>query len=191
MADTLMAKVRADGKCIRTLTVKVRYNDMMEDQCGESLEEPTDLETDIYGRLGILLRKAWRRRISLRLVSLKLSNIYDSFYRSELALDRAAEQRESRRRLARIVDDLKRRCGSDAILRGHDFILRDARNDRGKNDKNEAQSTKTKQKKKKKLRLKTRFESNVDFENVFFSFLICVGVKNQNRVALHLNWCTR
>jgi DNA-directed DNA polymerase III PolC len=126
MADTLMAKVRADGKCVRTLTVKVRYNDMMEDQCGESLEEPTDLETDIYGRLGILLRKAWRRRVSLRLVSLKLSNIYDSFYRSELTLDRASEQRESRRRLARIVDDLKRRCGPGAILRGHDFILRDA-----------------------------------------------------------------
>ncbi|HBP54693.1 MAG TPA: fused DNA polymerase IV/DNA polymerase III subunit alpha, partial [Verrucomicrobiales bacterium] len=126
MADVLMAKVRVDGKCIRTLTVKVRYNDMMEDQCGESLGEPTDLETDIYGRLGILLRKAWRRRVSLRLVSLKLSNVYDSFYRSELTLDGASEQRESRRRLARIVDDLKRRCGAGTILRGHDFILRDA-----------------------------------------------------------------
>src|SRR6185436_13903330 len=51
MADDLMAKVRADGKSIRTLTVKVRYNDMAEDQCGESLLEPTDLETDVYGRL--------------------------------------------------------------------------------------------------------------------------------------------
>ena len=132
MADVLMAKVRSDGKCIRTLTVKVRYNDMMEDQCGESLDEPTDLETDIYGRVGILMRKAWRRRVSLRLVSLKLSNIYDSFYRSELTLDRAAEQRESKRRLARIVDDLKRRCGSGTILRGHDFILRDAAIEREK-----------------------------------------------------------
>ncbi len=135
MADVLMSKVRADGKCIRTLTVKVRYNDMMEDQFGESLDEPTDLETDIYSRLGVLLRKAWRRRVSLRLVSLKLSNVYDSFYRSELTLDRAAEQRESRRRLARIVDDLKRRCGSGTIMRGHDFILRDASVERVKRKK--------------------------------------------------------
>jgi hypothetical protein len=44
-----MAKVRADGKSIRTLTVKVRYNDMAEDLCGESLREPTDLETECMG----------------------------------------------------------------------------------------------------------------------------------------------
>ncbi len=126
MADVLMAKVRSDGKCVRTLTVKIRYNDMEEDQCGESLGEPTDLETDFYGRLGILLRRAWRRRVSLRMVSLKLSRVYDSFYRSELALDHSVSQRESRRRLARIVDDLKRRCGAGVIMRGHDFILCDA-----------------------------------------------------------------
>src|SRR5512135_2504611 len=49
MADKLMAKARADGKSIRTLTVKVRYNDMDEEQAGTSLDEPTDLETEVYG----------------------------------------------------------------------------------------------------------------------------------------------
>ena len=63
MADNLMAKVREDGKTIRTVMVKVRYNDMAEDQCGESLVEPTDLETDIYGRIGVLFRAAWKRRV--------------------------------------------------------------------------------------------------------------------------------
>jgi len=43
MADHLFAKVRQERKSIRTLTVKVRYNDMAEDQCSESLIEPTDL----------------------------------------------------------------------------------------------------------------------------------------------------
>ena len=81
MADELMAKVRADGKSIRTLTVKVRYNDMDEDQASESLVEPTDLETDMYGAISTLLRKAWKRRVSLRLVSLKLSNVYDGRFR--------------------------------------------------------------------------------------------------------------
>lgn len=45
MADRLMASVRDEGKCVRTLAVKVRYNDMSEDQRSESLNEPTDLET--------------------------------------------------------------------------------------------------------------------------------------------------
>jgi DNA polymerase-4 len=37
MADELMAAVREEGKAVRTLTVKVRYNDMDEDQRSETL----------------------------------------------------------------------------------------------------------------------------------------------------------
>lgn len=125
MADELMAKVRADAKAVRTLTVKVRYNDMAEDQCSESLAEPTDLETDLYGRLHTMLRNAWKRRVSLRLVSLKLSNLYEGVFRQELALDREAQNSEARRRLARAVDELGRERGRRVILRGHDFVLRD------------------------------------------------------------------
>ena len=123
MADHLMADVRADHKSIRTVTVKVRYNDMAEDQCGESLLEPTDLETDLYSRLRPMLRQAWRRRVSLRMVSLKLSNIYDGFYGSSLPLDRAAQMAEARRRLAGVIDTLREAHGQNVIMRGHDFLL--------------------------------------------------------------------
>jgi len=64
MADSLFASVREEGRSIRTLTVKVRYNDMGEDQASESLREPTDLETEVYGLVRALLRKAWKRRVS-------------------------------------------------------------------------------------------------------------------------------
>jgi DNA-directed DNA polymerase III PolC len=124
MADNLFAKVRADGKSVRTLTVKVRYNDMDEDQCAESLMEPTDLETEVYGRLQAMLQRAWRRRVSLRLVSLRLSNLYDTFFRDELALDRGARQHEARRRLATAVDALREEHGRYVIMRGHDLTLR-------------------------------------------------------------------
>jgi len=125
MADELMVKVRAENKSIRTLTVKVRYNDMAEDQCGESLLEPTDLETDLYGRLHVLFRQAWKRRVSLRLVSLKLSNVYDGLCHLELPLQRSAQEHEARRRLADSVDGLRKARGYRVILRGHDFRLRE------------------------------------------------------------------
>ena len=70
MADSLFAKVREEGHSVRTLTVKVRYNDMAEDQLSDSLYDPTDLETDVYGRLHEMLRRAWKLRVSLRLVTL-------------------------------------------------------------------------------------------------------------------------
>jgi DNA-directed DNA polymerase III PolC len=124
MADQLMAKVRADGKSIRTVTVKVRYNDMDEEQAGESLAEPTDLETDLYGRTSALFRKAWQRRVSLRLVALKLSNVYDGRFSGGLALDVATRQHSAQQRVVDIVDDLRQKYGRSVLLRGHDFVLR-------------------------------------------------------------------
>ncbi|MGA2865521.1 MAG: DNA polymerase IV [Verrucomicrobiota bacterium] len=123
MADKLMGKVRADGKSVRTLMVKVRYNDMDEEQASESLAEPTDLETEIYARVTRLLRQAWKRRVSLRLVSLKLANVYDGRFRSGLALDAAARRHDAQQRLAGMVDVLRQKYGRRVLLRGHDFLL--------------------------------------------------------------------
>ncbi|HEU0038569.1 MAG TPA: DNA polymerase IV, partial [Verrucomicrobiae bacterium] len=124
MADSLFAKVREEGRSIRTLTVKVRYNDMAEDQLSDSLLEPTDLETDVYGRLHEMLRHAWKRRVSLRLVSLKLSNVYDGRFRSELPLEVSAQRQDARARVAGVIDELRKARGHSVILRGHDFRLR-------------------------------------------------------------------
>jgi DNA-directed DNA polymerase III PolC len=124
MADHLFAQVREEGRSIRTLQVRVRYNDMAEDQVNESLLEPTDLETDVYGRLRAMLRAAWRRRVSLRLVSLKLSHVYDGRFCGELPLDLPAQRQGARVRLAAAIDELRKARGHSVILRGHDFILK-------------------------------------------------------------------
>ena len=129
MADRLFAKVREEGRSVRTLTVKVRYNDRDENQRAESLREPTDLETDVYGRLRGLLGETWQRRVSLRMVSLKLSNVYDGLFRSELPLETAAKNHEARERLAVVMDELRRNKGWSVVLRGHDLRLRDAPRD--------------------------------------------------------------
>ena len=123
MADELMSKVRQDGKSVRTVTVKVRYNDMAEDQRSESLTEPTDLETDIYSRLRPMMKEAWKRRVSLRMVSLRFSNLYDGFVRTELMLDLDAQQHEARRRLSRVIDELRETRGRGVVMRGHDLLL--------------------------------------------------------------------
>jgi nucleotidyltransferase/DNA polymerase involved in DNA repair len=129
MADRLFATVRDEGRRVRTLAVKVRYNDRDENQRAESLGEPTDLETDVYGRLRCLLRAAWQRRVSLRMVSLKLSNVYDGVFRSELPLEVNSRNHSARERLAVVMDSLRRNKGWSVISRGHDLRLRDAPGD--------------------------------------------------------------
>ena len=123
MADDLFAKVRAEHRAIRTMAVTVRYNDRAEDQVSESLLEPTDLETEVYGRLQAMLKKAWKRRVSLRLVSLKLSNLYDGRFRSDLPLAVPMQRLGAQSRLAAVVDDLRSSHGRSVILRGHDLRL--------------------------------------------------------------------
>jgi error-prone DNA polymerase len=123
MADRLFAKVRAEGQAVRTLTVRLRYNDFEEAQRSVSLDEPVDLETSIYGVLGGLLRKAWERRVSLRLAGLRLSNLHRAVWCGSLSLLEARSDPAVLRRVAEAVDELRGRYGARAILRGHDLRL--------------------------------------------------------------------
>jgi nucleotidyltransferase/DNA polymerase involved in DNA repair len=123
IADRLFGKVRAEGKTVRTIEVRVRYNDFDDCRRSESLEEPTDLETDSYSVISRLLKKAWQRRVSLRLVSVKLSGVYGIIFQCGLPLLNAGFDSAQRRRLSPILDRIKGRYGNGAIMRGHDLFL--------------------------------------------------------------------
>ena len=124
MADRLMSKVRADDKTVRTVTVKLRYNDFSESVRSKSLEEPTDIETDLYSTISSLVTKAWERRVSLRLVSLKLSHVYSGVFRHELALTTATNTYQQKKGLVEAIDLLRSRYGTKAVMRGHDLWLK-------------------------------------------------------------------
>ncbi|MGA7902210.1 MAG: PHP domain-containing protein [Terrimicrobiaceae bacterium] len=123
IADRLLAKVRGEAKAIRTVEVRVRYNDFDECRRSESLNEPTDLESEVYPTLYRLLRKAWERRVSLRLVSVKVSGVYEGVFQAGLPLVNAGVDTAQQRRAAVVVDRLRARYGVGAVMRGHDLFL--------------------------------------------------------------------
>ena len=61
------------------------------------------------------------------MVSLKLSNIYETLFPVELVLDRNSLKRDAERRLVGAVDVLRESCGHKTIFRGYDLALRKAR----------------------------------------------------------------
>jgi DNA-directed DNA polymerase III PolC len=126
MADTLMRRVREDGKSIRTVTLRLRYNDMDEVTRSTSLDEPTDLEHDLYPLLSALLKKAWERRVSIRLIGLRFTKIYESRFSSVLPLEVADVKRERLHTLSLVIDEL--RGSQRSIMRGHDLWLTQHRN---------------------------------------------------------------
>ena len=114
MVDELMASVRADGKRVRTMTVKVRYPDFTQESHGRSLETATDLEAPFYAWVAPLLRAAWKKRRPLRLVSVRFSNVEEGGTQLELF----ADADEKRRRLAGVLDRLNR-GGGIVVRHGH------------------------------------------------------------------------
>ena len=102
MADDLFAKVRAEGHSIRTLTVQGALQ-----RHGRRSGEREPVRTDRSGNRRVwpashrCCTTAWKRRVSLRLVSLKLSNVYDGRFRSELPLEASAQRQEASERAGR------------------------------------------------------------------------------------------
>jgi len=114
MIDDLMPKIRADGKRVRTMTLKVRYPDFEQMSAGHSLDVATDLETPFYPWVAPLLKKAWTKKRPLRLVSVRFSSVDDRPQQLEMF----GETDEKRKRLASVVDALKAKRGDTSIVRG-------------------------------------------------------------------------
>lgn len=115
MIDELMPAIRADGKRVRTLTVKVRYPRMENSTAGRSLTEATDLEAPFYPLVGPLLKAAWTQRKPLRLVSVRFSGVEDKASQLEMF----AQTDEKKRRLAAVMDRLNANAKQAMVRRGH------------------------------------------------------------------------
>ena len=120
MLDELMRKVRADGKRVRTMTIKIRYPDFSQESHGHSLAEASDLEAPFYPLVNPLLRAAWKKRRPLRLVSVRLSGVEDG----PAQLEMFAQTDEKRRRLAAVLDQLNAGGRSAAVQHGHQLAKR-------------------------------------------------------------------
>jgi DNA polymerase-4 len=115
MIDALLPKIRADGKHVRTMTVKIRYPDFTQEAHGRSLTTATDLEAPFYPLVAPLLRAAWRKRRPLRLVSVRFSEVEEPAPQLEMF----AESDDRRRKLAAVLDRLNARPGDAVVRRGH------------------------------------------------------------------------
>lgn len=119
MIDTLLVTIRADGKRVRTMTVKVRYPNFEQASAAHRLPESTSLEPPFYALVAPLLRQAWQQtRTPLRLVSVRFSSVEDGPQQMDLF---AAHEDDKRKRLAGVVDALnaaKGRHARAAVVRG-------------------------------------------------------------------------
>lgn len=115
MIDELMPAIRADGKRVKTMTVKVRYPGMENSTAGRSLAEATDLEAPFYPLVAALLKAAWTKRRPLRLVSVRFSGVEEKGAQLEMF----AQTDEKKRRLAAVLDKLNDQGKKGVVRHGH------------------------------------------------------------------------
>ena len=128
MTDRLCRRLRVEGLAARTLTVRIRYRNMEDAARSDSLKDPSPLENDFYPLLAPLLKRTWDRPESLRLVGVRLSNLHTALPEPELALTGLPQKSVTERmQLAEASDQVRRRFGKGAILKGHDLWLRKKR----------------------------------------------------------------
>jgi DNA polymerase-4 len=115
MIDELMPAIRADGKRVKTMTVKVRYPGMENSTAGRSLTEATDLEAPFYPLVQPLLKAAWTQRRPLRLVSVRFSGVEEKGAQFEMF----GQTDEKKRRLAAVLDKLNTQGKKSIVRHGH------------------------------------------------------------------------
>jgi DNA polymerase IV len=115
MIDELMPAIRADGKRVKTMTVKVRYPGMEDSSTGRSLAEATDLEAPFYPLVEPLLKAAWTLKRPLRLVSVRFSNVEEKGNQLEMF----GQTDDKKRRLAAVLDQLNDQGKKGVVRHGH------------------------------------------------------------------------
>lgn len=121
MIDELLPQIRADGKRVRTVTIKVRYGNFSHASAGRSLPLASDLEAPFYPLVETLLRKAWTKPRPLRLVGVRFSGVEEPAPAGQLDLfaAEAAAAEEKRRKLAAVLDRLNAGGKTPRVRHGH------------------------------------------------------------------------
>ncbi len=119
LADSVTARMRADGTMAGCVAVTIRGNDFKDRSHQRKLPEPTDVTGEVYEVSKSLFAELWDGHTPLRLLGITLSDLSrDGCEQQSLFPD---PRRERERKLDRTMDDLRSRFGADTVVRGASF----------------------------------------------------------------------
>ena len=111
-----------DGLRARTVSVRIRDADFKDRRASRTIDTPIESDRAIYQTARKLLtRLRSQRRMSARLLSVSLSNLTATDGPAQLGLfaeSAGALETERDRKVARVMDDVRGRFGSGAIVPG-------------------------------------------------------------------------
>jgi DNA polymerase-4 len=116
LADSVTARMRADGAHASCIAVTIRSNDFRNKSHQRQLDLPTDVTSEVYEIAAALFAELWDRQTPLRLLGLSLTNLVRE-EEAQMSLFNDGS-REKARKLDRAVDAIRGKYGSEVIGRG-------------------------------------------------------------------------
>ena len=112
LAELVGKRLREAGARSRTITLKLRTAEFRTLTRAKSLQEPTDLDGEIYDTAAVLFRRAWDGKKKIRLLGIAAGALTEGPEQRSLF---EAERRERKEKLARAADQVKERFGADSL----------------------------------------------------------------------------
>lgn len=116
LADSVTARIRADGAKAYCVAVTIRSNDFKNRSHQRSLYNPTDISKEVYQISKELFGELWDGVTPLRLLGIALTNITRE-ETAQLSLF-PDENRDKARRLDKAYDEINSKFGAATIMRG-------------------------------------------------------------------------
>lgn len=122
MVDRAASDLREDGLMARTVTVRLRDHDFGDRQASRTVDEPIMSDRAVLRVARELLARLRRARpVAARLIGVALSGLVRTEGTKQLSLlgeSEPGDETEKDRAVARVVDELRRRLGDDAVALG-------------------------------------------------------------------------
>ena len=118
LADSVTARMRADGFKAFCVAVSIRSNDFKNKSHQQKLREPTDGTNEIYQLAKKLFSELWNGKTPLRLLGIALTDLTKEDYVQTSLFDTADERKTKSKKLDKTVDALRSKYGRSTIQRG-------------------------------------------------------------------------
>jgi DNA polymerase-4 len=118
LADSVAARMRADGFKAWCVAVTIRSNDFKNKSHQQKLREPTDGTNEIYQLAKKLFSELWNGKTPLRLLGIALTDLTKEEFVQTSLFDAADERKTRSKKLDQTVDALRSKYGRSTIQRG-------------------------------------------------------------------------
>ena len=115
LSDDVGFRLRSKNLAGSTIRLKLRWADFTTISRQVTLDQPTDLDSDIYAQSLRLFRGAWQSNHRVRLLGVGVAGLTESGYQLDLWHQ---EEQAKARRLQSALDRLRKRFGHETIFRG-------------------------------------------------------------------------